>query len=133
MKLLYDKNEKIDESNFGKEVFKTAVNYGTLIKSSQNPEFLIFIGEDKALMMNKTSKVFDDLTGYEVLGMDFENAIMVGNKVYAAMGFGGVLVYEVDFEKKSIMQINKFTPTIYNADSPMALQVIDLAWDFLTN
>lgn len=82
--------------------------------------------------MNKTSKVFEDLTGYEVLGMNFENAIMVGNTVYVAMGFKGVYVYEVDFKKKSIKQINKFAPTIYNADTPLPLQVSDIAWDPIT-
>jgi hypothetical protein len=89
----------------------------------------MFIGEDKALVMNKTHKVFEDLNGYEVLGMDYENAIMVGNRVYIAMGSKGVYVYEVDLGNKAIRLINKFKPAINTADSPVPLQVTDLAWD----
>ena len=79
--------------------------------------------------MNKTYKVFEDITGYEALGMDYENAIMVGNRVYVAMGFKGIYVYEADMGNKSIRLINKFRPATNTADSPVPLEVSDLAWD----
>lgn len=113
VKLLYDKAEGIHESNYSAQVFKTAVNYGNLLKGDDpKSDYLMFIGEDKAFLMNKTKKVFEDLTGYEILGMDFENAILIGNTVYLAMGYKGVYVYEVDFAHKTIKQTNKFTVKI---------------------
>ncbi len=71
--------------------------------------------------MNSTAKVFEDMTGYETLGLEFEDAILVGKKLYAAMGEKGVFVYEVDFEKKGLKLTDKLVPktTYKNAQAPL--------------
>jgi hypothetical protein len=94
---------------------------------------MLFFGEDKALIMNSTAKVFEDMTGYQTLGLDFENAILTGKRVYAAMGEKGVFVYDVDFEKKALNLTHKINPKIIYNNTETTLQVSDLAFDPANN
>jgi len=81
--------------------------------------------------MNSTKNIFEDVIGYEPIGIQFEKAILVGEKLYVAAGDLGVFVYQMDFKKKAIKLLQKFSPYVTYANVEVHLQVVDILYDLI--
>lgn len=60
--------------------------------------------------MNKTSRRFEILKGYNPMGQSYEKAIIYKNNIFVGSGLQGVFVYEINYENKEIKLKQSFRP-----------------------
>ncbi len=90
-----------------------ALNFwGNMVKSEDGQQ-LLFIGEEKAFLLDKEKRSFELLKHKaSLVGASFEKAIMIGDQILCAAGEKGIQIYTIDFENMELKFSRYFKPSI---------------------